>query len=469
MGRRSDIDKAIRNIIKWSEGPAWADWREEVFQGHLAPVCKHLDLTLEALRDELVVSGYAGMLYGIQFEDFLSREAAAGNPVDDYLNRRGWRESVRGRRYLKALRDSVLSLYEVVDVSPGHYCEVRDLLRPGKTVRVYEKVGTQQMAKWDRIAARVLSEEGKHLFSGGILPFSPEAVQSLLRVLDNSHEALQTALETLSVEADGSIDLPLPQDMDDHHLREACPAFSNIWLMHTLSRQYASLPELYNSDGDPISFFETHFPLSDETDAIRQAIIQRLEAAPEWVLAGEEPFFWNWLESAPPARKEVPADAKSIDAQLEGRHPVSGNLELGRRRLIFSTNSEARTERGKAVLGELLAGLVGVPLSQVQSPEQIMAGGDEHEAEPAAAEIDPKESEAMIHAYLDRHYQTCLNEPIPALGNMSPRQCAADPAHRSKVVDWLKQLENSEQRRVLGTGQTPYDTQWLWETLGLEP
>lgn len=466
MGKRSDIDKAIRNIMKWLERPEWVEQQATVFEAHLAPVSVHLDMDLAELAGEVEANGYGGMLFGIQFEDFLSRDTTVGNPVDDYLKRRGWRESVRGRRYLHALRDSVLSLYEVTDVVPGQYCEVQDLMRGGKSVRVFEKAGTQQMVKWDRIAARVLHEDGKHIFTGGILPFSHETAQGLLRVLNSGHEALQVALDAVLVNEHVPAEALLPQAIDDLHLREACPVFSNLWLMHTLKRLQAPMPEVYNRDGDLVTFIETHFPLSDETEAVRAAVIQRLNAAPEWVSAGDEPPFWNWLESEPPVRKDVPQDGKSIDTLLDGHQSVSGNLELGHRALIFSSNSEARAERGKLVLGGLLAGLVGTSLSQIQRPEQALAEANDA---PATTDIDPETAVAMLQDYFDQHYQSCLDDPIPVLGDMTPRQCAASPAHQPKVIQWLKQLENSEQRRVAGTGQKPYDTRWLWEVLRLEP
>jgi hypothetical protein len=55
------------------------------------------------------------------FEDFCSRRPAArrSNVIDDYLDQRGWKESIQARDYLRALRGSVMSLYEVVEVKPG--------------------------------------------------------------------------------------------------------------------------------------------------------------------------------------------------------------------------------------------------------------------------------------------------------------------------------------------------------------
>ena len=79
------------------------------------------------------------------------------NVIDDYLKRRGWRESVPARRYLAALRDSTVSLYKVVDIVPGHHMTVRDLILGGEAVRVEEKLGSEGAAPWDRLAAGVVA------------------------------------------------------------------------------------------------------------------------------------------------------------------------------------------------------------------------------------------------------------------------------------------------------------------------
>ena len=39
---------------------------------------------------------------------------------------------------------------------------------------------------------------------------------------------------------------------------------------------------------------------------------------------------------------------------------------------------------------------------------------------------------------------------------------------RARVIDWLKQLENTEHRRAAQQGHRPYDTAGLWRELGIE-
>jgi len=87
----------------------------------------------------------------------LTREGADGrNIVDDYLKRRGWKESASTRAYMSALRTSVMSLYEVSDIVRDTSFGARDLLRGGDPILISERLATRSLKQWDRIATRVV-------------------------------------------------------------------------------------------------------------------------------------------------------------------------------------------------------------------------------------------------------------------------------------------------------------------------
>jgi len=53
-------------------------------------------------------------------------------------------------------------------------------------------------------------------------------------------------------------------------------------------------------------------------------------------------------------------------------------------------------------------------------------------------DIPEEERRTIIHSSLDRHYRNLLYQPIPMLGNKSPRAAANTAKGRVRVVDWLK-------------------------------
>ena len=135
--RIAGADKAIGNVVAWASRDEWADDWTHVLADHLAPVCDDLGIEFDALETTLGSDGYA-IVFACAVEDFISRSFGdeQRNAVDEYLKRRGWRESSSGKTYLRALRASVISLYEVVDLVPGRHLVVRDLIRGGDPVRV---------------------------------------------------------------------------------------------------------------------------------------------------------------------------------------------------------------------------------------------------------------------------------------------------------------------------------------------
>ena len=468
MGKRSDTDKAIRNIMNWADRPEWLDEQAAVFDAHLAPVCDRIDTNQEELGKELTEHGYGGMLFGMMFEDFLSRRLSPDdkNIIDDYLRRRGWHESDPGRRYLQQLRDSVLSLYEVVKVSPGHHCDLRDLVRGGKTICIHEHMGTQNLVKWDRIAARVLNTNGKYSFTGGILPFTQEAAQDLLSELTESRKQFNRNLARMVGKESMAKMLP-SKDLDKLFLQDACPAFTSIWLMHTLEHLHAPLPEMINRDGDALVFTETRFPFLAEQ---LKEIASRLDAAPEWERNNPDELFWNWFQE-PDAIGNKPQRGTAIESFQDGQRPNNGTLELMPEVLTLTTNSLERAKHGKEVLEALLQDLIGPALSKFQTPEQLIAENETRQQgdgnrEPTDS-IDPEIAAEIIHNTLDQHYRQCLDEPIPALDNKTPRQCAKSKKGREKVIEWLKHLENNELRRAASQSQEPYDSSWMWDELKL--
>ncbi len=380
-------------------------------------MCDRTDITQEVLIQELEEHGFGGMLFGVIFEDFISRRLPVErNLIDDYLQRRGWRESVPGRRYLQQLCDSVLSLYEVVEVSPGQHCDLRDQVRGGATIRVHEHMGTQGMTRWDHIAARILSVNDKTGFSGSILPYPREASRKLLKVLADSRKRFDKKLARLADKE--TVEQMLSQeDLEKRFLQDACPAFTGIWVMDTPERLQQPLPELVNRDGEALVFCETRFPfLAEHLDEIAR----RLDDAADWERDSPDGHTWSWLPETDIAPGK-PRNRMAIESLRNGQLPLSGILELTPGVLKLVTNSSERAQRGQAVLESLLQGLIGPALISLQTPEQLLEERDTErqdtdQREPADS-IAPEIAAEIIQHTLDQHYRWVLDEPVPALGD----------------------------------------------------
>jgi len=66
---------------------------------------------------------------------------------------------------------------------------------------------------------------------------------------------------------------------------------------------------------------------------------------------------------------------------------------------------------------------------------------------------------------MNRHYRAQLDQPIPALGNISPRKAARSKKGRDKLVAWLKLLENQSAKHEPDDPMASYDFTWMWEEI----
>ena len=337
-----EIDKAVRHLIDYT-GPQgeWDGLLEEAQRDYYRPVAEKIGISVGELSAFFSFSPFQHMADGFIFEDYATAHwnGQQHSLIDAYLEHRGWRESPIGRRYLVALANSDLKLWEIVKTKPGAFVEVRPKGSTQKPMRVFERAASESLNVGDGLAARVIELQGKPVFTGAMLSLSPP----LLARLSALHQQIATNTREMLDEllAAGEIDDP-PEQIDamiaDTLEQEFPAAVFQIWAMHV----YMS----YRDDAE------------DE----------------------QEDLHWSPLE----------------DAELSAE--------------------------------------------------------------------DSTEIQRAIQHHLHQHYRNTLDQPIPMLGDLSPRACAADPALRHRVIEWLEHLERSERPQP----GMDYDFSWIWDELKLE-
>ena len=454
------IDKAMENLIAWSQRDPWAARHAEIFAFHMDPFA---DMLEEPADDIAALLGEEfHVLRVFVCEDFFTArfgEDGDENVIDEYLRRRGWRETAAARLYLEGLRDSAVSLYEVVGIDAGRSLTVRDLLRGGDAVEVEERLGSRAAARWDRLAARIVAVEGRRYFTGAMLQFdhalSQEAISHFDELVKDAGSALRKEARRLGVK-------PPPRAfLRETAVRDLMGAetFSEFWLGDIVLRAGASPPELRNTDGEPMVFCEVRFPLA----ADRAEIAAALDRIDDFEADGEGR--WRWLAPGAPPERAARLSGRGTDPALSKFVTSLGAVELGTEALILSVNSTERAERGRTMLAARLGRLVGPPLVTHQDPERAL---EEHAGAAPEEPVDlPEEALAAMRSMLDDRYRRTLDEPLPMLDGRTPREAAATRRGRKRAIDWLKQLENAEHRRALQLGDEPCDTSWIWRELEL--
>lgn len=465
---------SLSGLMKWLAKDPWRGGFLDVLDRHIGRVLDEQEIPDFDELGGLIGPDWAMTLWGCAFEDFLTKDVdGAGNIVDDYLKRRGWKESAGNKAYMAGLKDSVMSLYEVSDIQPGRSFLARDLIRGGEQVRVSERTATKTLKPWDRVAMRIVDVRGTMIIGGGLLPFELEPSERLIAAIG-------------SVENQGSTDIPafideLGVDRNDPEfdlligtatnntelLRNRAPAFSLYFLADLLDRIVnPAVPQLTNSDGEDMEFMRLVYRLAEGvTPAQVHAALNR---TPD--LAAASDTVWNWLEpkKANTKKRKAGADNKlGFVTTMGDGSVVLGTIELKSKTIELCVNSETRADLGQKMLEPLLDGLVSAPLVERQTLEQAFAEHREHGSSSATLDLPPDEQHRILHDAMHRHYRAQLDQPIPALGNISPRKAARSKKGRDKLVAWLKLLENQSAKHEPDDPMASYDFTWMWEELGV--
>jgi hypothetical protein len=437
---------AVEGLINWLRRAEWRAAFEDLMDEHLGEACEAIDGSADDLATLIGAETFM-VLWGCVFEDFLTLETAdGGNIVADYLKRRGFRETASSRAYMNGLRNSVMSLYEVSDLRPGESFLARDLIRGGEPIRVSERSGSRQLKPWDRIAARIVPVGPRMVMGGGLLRFNHHAADALLERLGRMFAS---------------------EPPDRVPLAGLAPVFTSAWLADRLKAILdSSPPKLSNTDGHDILFTTARFPL---LAGVRVAVVRSaLDGSPE--LLRETASFWNWVGerstiSRTQARRDT--DGLTIGSWGPDGSTVLGSVELRGRSLVLNVNSAERALRGQALLAPLLEGLVGAPEITSQTLDELKASEAGERVADTAPDLTEEQQRAILGEWVEQYYRGLLDEPIPMLGNATPRELAKEGGKADELAAWLKFMENGMAKAAPDGAADSYDLSWMWEELGI--
>ena len=419
----------------------WSPRIEEMTDHFMGLVMQNLGMDSFDIQHRLKQSEYGPMIYGFLMEMMAvtSWDAERVTPIDEYMKKRGWREGTHGRRYLSALNVSELHFLEVTAVESGKWVEVRPYGTDVTSERVVERNGSESLHVYDAIVARLVRLGNSRKF-GAILPLSHAGALHLKDHLDDVESDLKELYEE-AVAEDGPDGLvkDFADGVDDERQTRIEETGFMCFVSDALAVASPATPELSNTDNERIAITTTRFPIVGDPLQVGELLMSTES------LIDDSETRWSWLDS-------------------DGSNKVLGTLEIKAKDLLLETNSVERSQRGIALLQSLLTSdLIGTPLSVHENVEHTLSRAPTPSPAESVDMAQHPELQEAVQAAVKASYLKSLDQPIPMLGDESPRACAADPDKRQRAVDWVKYLENMESRN----SATPHDFSWLWEELGL--
>ncbi len=361
-----------------------------------------------------------------------------------YLNRSGSRLDPIARRYVEACCAVPFSFHEVIDCRPGQGMRLRDVLL-GTEVDVIERTGSQTLRVGDIVFAKVVPIEGIALIEG----MGPTAIPPARKLeLIELRKKLGTQQSLFGTDTLRDFDFEL----------------RGTYLGIAESLLNPPLPELRNTDGDPLEMHTLIF----ELDAPETAVERLADLA-----AGvSEPQIERDAEGRL-VRAEI-TWAKRGNPMHKGRDNTTlGHLRIEGKRLTADVNSARRAATLRKLIEQRLGEAAREKPSIVQSVQSLLAREPapqeraqrrEHEREQAEFAAQP-EVQAALREYLRNHYRNWVDEKLPALGNRTPRKAVRDPDGREAVEALISQIERDGARMT--PPLDPDIVRELRETLGL--
>ncbi|WP_461393841.1 YecA family protein [Deferrisoma sp.] len=330
------------------------------------------------------------------------------------------------RAWLELLRDAPMGLYEVVEVKPGDGVRVKDLLMPDSPpVWVVERSGSESLARWTVLAARIVRCGEDLVFSGGLYHFRP----------DEGHLVLEDVRRRLRRGRQKDV---------GRTVRRAAVAGWVPLLLRAVRPETLVCADV--ETGEPIQFVTDRYRVSD-----RKALATRIEARPDVV--GDRKEGWAWVDGRPED------ETRRIRAALR--------LERGDV-LVVEARTLGRADAAREWVAEVAGDLTTHLGRIVQDPVGAMGQG--------AASVGPRipgpmapEADEAIRRVLREHYEAWPDHPLPALGGKTPREAVRTAKGREQVEALLKTIMEGEAQRARRQGGRPLDLGFLWKTLGLEP
>ena len=368
----------------------------------------------------------------------------------DYLEKEGRRLDPVSRGFLAEALKEPFSLWEVQRVEPGVGVEVKDLLIEGRQLFVREVSGSKDQRRWNLILAKKVTVEGESIFDG-CLPYAlqPQDAEGIKNLLEEDLHDMT--------------DKDPPWALEDLRKAEEALLDDYLWFAEEKFKNFR-MPQLRNTDNEEMILTAIHYDFDPPRKETIRKIIERLEsvADPEEGKdeQGRKRLTFHW--SKPDNR---------IHASWE--NTLLGKIHLYDDILLLETNSKERGVRLRSIIEEACGEGIRFRYDSYQEMNseamkaKLTRMSGQPEKKPQPKDEIPKEiREKILGEFLEKHYQTWPDQPLPALGGKTPRKAVKDEKGRRQVESLIKTMENVGDR---GIGDMPYyDFGELRRELGIE-
>lgn len=329
-------------------------------------------------------------------------------------------------RYVEACCAAPFSFHEVLDCRPGVGFRLRDVLL-GTEADVIEHSGSGSVNAGDLLYTKLVSIEGITLVEG----MAPMALppRDKLAIIE-LRKKLGTQARLFGAET----------------LREFEREVRALYLKIADTVLNPKLPELRNTDGDPLEMHTLVFDLESPDAAFE--MLKDLAVGESDDDAAERDSEGKLV------RAQITWGKRGNKMHKDWDNTSLGAIRIEGRRLTAEVNSAKRAAALRKLIEQRLGRSAHVKPSIVQSMHSLLsreptpqeqAKRKQREREHAELAAQP-EVQAVMREHLRNHYRAWVDTKLPALNNRTPRKAVRDADGREAVEALIAQIERNGER-----------------------
>lgn len=337
------------------------------------------------------------------------------------------------------------SFWEVLRVDKGKGMLLKDVLR-GNPIEVQERSGSEYVEPGDLLYGRAVSVDRVGMILGlGPTIIPPGRKPDIIQLRKHLRRGLSS--------------------ITDDTLHEWVVEIRELYFH--IDHALHSLPQLCNTDGDPMEFHRLIYEVSSTKEAFEKLCDLCVTMEPEELSADAKRD-----NSGRIIRVEIPWDRLGHKRSSGMSNTVLGRILIEGRRLTAEVNSAERAETLRREIDARLGAGAHFKVDEIRDVDSIMK---EHEAGAVAKKHSTEHDDLMRHPQVQeqltgmirKHWEGWVDEKIPVLGEKSPREAVKSPDGREAVEALLRDAERDR-------GQDPFTREvnrkgisWVRELLGL--
>jgi len=362
-----------------------------------------------------------------------------------YAEKRGNRLDPLERKLIDNLNRKPYTFWEVLHVDKGKGMRLQDVLK-GNRIEIQERSGSEYVQPGDLLYGRAVSVDGVGMLIGlGPTIIPPGRKPDIIQLRKQLRRGLSSITDDTLYEWDVEI-----REMYLH-------------IDHALH----SLPQLCNTNGDPMEFHRLIYEVSSTEEAFEKLcdLCTTVESEELRVDAKRD-------DTDRIIRVEIPWDRQGHKGSPGMPNTVLGRIVIDGRRLTAEVNSAERAETLRHEIDARLGAGVHFKVDEIQDVDSMM---NKHMAGTAARKHSPEHDELMQHPEVQeqlagmiyKHWENWVDGNIPALGGISPREAIKSPDGREAVEALLKDAERDRGQDPFTTEANRKGTRRVRELLGL--